>query len=291
MRLTLVCFFCLVVVLCAAALAAQSKEEIIYSGDSLSKLGIAAGGWGSGSAVDISEKVFRGNRSVKITTKGLYAGGRLDFGQPVTLFTNGIDTTRYIVFTFFFPETTLIDPAALTNYSSDADPYMLPTVNKVRFMFMSDTGKSISLQVPTNQLDPDDNWVRMAVPMARFSKLGDVKEFKLKRLAIFTDIPATLYLGEMKIINDTTPIKIDLLDDQTIAAGDELYFFGSASAGVSSLIYSWDYDDSNGIQEETTGRVGRFVYKREGEYNVTLTVKDADGLKEQASVKARITVN
>ena len=41
---------------------------------------------------------------------------------------------------------------------------------------------------------------------------------------------------------------------------DQVIFVANATGGVSSLRYSWDFDASNGIQEESTGKVGQFVY-------------------------------
>ena len=282
----------------AGALSAQAgpsdREVYIYRGTPLAQSGISVGSWGSGKAVESADstRVLSGSRSIKITTQGLYAGGRLDFAQPVTLFSEGIDPTRYIVFAFYFEDQQVIDLAAQNPvYSYEVEPYTIPKAGTVRFVFVSDNGLSVAAEEPTNPLDPDDNWCRVAVPLAKFKVAGDPQEFKLKRLLVFTDLPTTLYLGEIKLVTDTTPIKVEPLSSQVVIIYDEVLFPAKASGGVSSLKYSWDYDASNGIQEETTGPIGRYTYVRGGEFKVTLTVSDADGIKQPVSVTTTVSVN
>ena len=282
----------------AGALSAQAgpsdREVYIYRGTPLAQSGISVGSWGSGKAVESADstRVLSGSKSIKITTQGLYAGGRLDFAQPVTLFSEGIDPTRYIVFAFYFEDQQVIDLAAQNPvYSYEVEPYTIPKAGTVRFVFISDNGLSVAAEEPTNPLDPDDNWCRVAVPLAKFKVAGDPQEFKLKRLLVFTDLPTTLYLGEIKLVTDTTPIKVEPLSSQVVIIYDEVLFPAKASGGVSSLKYSWDYDASNGIQEETTGPIGRYTYVRGGEFKVTLTVSDADGIKQPVSVTTTVSVN
>jgi hypothetical protein len=274
-----------------ARAASSDREVFIFKGGSLSQDGITPGSWGSGKAIESAEKVLTGVKAIRITTQGLYAGGRIDFAQPVPLFSDGIDATRYMVFAFFFDAVQTIDPGAGTVYSYDIEPYTIPKASIVRFVFVSDTGKVVSVEEPTNPLDPDDNWSRVAVPLAKFKTLGeDVREFRLKRLLVFTDLPSTLHLGEVKLVTDVAPIKVEPLSSQTVVIYDEVIQVAVATGGVSSLKYSWDFDASNGIQEESTGKVGRFVYTRGGEFTITLTVSDVDNLKAPATATAVVSV-
>ncbi len=67
-------------------------------------------------------------------------------------------------------------------------------------------------------------------------------------------------------------------DDQTAAAGSAVSFNGGASSddkGVAS--YSWDFDASNGITSEATGKTTTKTYTTAGTYTVTLTVTDTAG--------------
>ncbi len=275
-----------------AADNSSAKEVYIFKGDDPSADGIEIGGYGSGKAVKARDKILTGSQgswSVKITTHGMYAGGRMDFSRPVALFTGGIDTKRYIQFAFFFNETRRVDPSGNSAWF-DIDPYTVPQANKIRFVFISDNDVTVEAQQPTCALDPDDNWMRVAVPLAKFKVKEDISEFRLKRLLIFTDVPSTLYLGEMKLITDNTPITVQPLDSQTVAIMDQLAFVADADGGVSSLKYAWDFDNSNGIQPEQTEKVARYVYTRGGDFTVSLTVSDYDGLKQPVTVTTTISV-
>ncbi|MDH7601249.1 MAG: PKD domain-containing protein [Armatimonadota bacterium] len=282
---------------CVPGVNAQTadREVYIYRGAPIAQSGITLGSWGSGQAVEYSDstRVLTGSKSIKITTQGLYAGARIDFAQPVTLFSDGIDPSRYIVFAFYFDDVQTIDPAAQNPvYSYEVEPYTIPKVTTVRFVFVSEGGKSVEVEEPTNPIDPEDNWCRVAVPLAKFrSAAENGGEFRLKRLLIFTDIPNSFYLGEIKLVTDKSPIKVDALPSQVVVIYDEVILQAKADGGVASLSYSWDFDASNGIQEELTGPIGRYIYTKGGDYTVTLTVKDVDGIKQPVTVTTTISVN
>lgn len=265
----------------------------IFNGEDPTSQGMDLGGWGSGGAVKTQEQRLEGSWGVKITTQGLFAGGKIDFAQPITLFANGNDASRYLQFTFLFMganDKVLVNPAASTEYTwTDVEPYWKPKANRMRFVFQSDTGSTVEVTEPTGAIDPDDNWMRLAVPLSKL-KAKDAKDFRLKRLLIFTDMPVTFYLGSMKLVTDTDPITVDPIDPRTVAIMDPQYFVAVAKAGVSSLKYSWDFDSSNGIQSECTDRIAKTVYNRGGDFTVTLTVSDADGIKAPVTISTVITV-
>lgn len=276
-----------VVAVMAVGAYAQTKDEAyIYRGTPLSQEGITVGSWGSGRAVESKNVILTGSDSIEISTQGFYAGGRLDFTKPVTLYSGTPEGTRYLVFAFYFSDVRTVDPAAGTGYSFDVEPYTVPKVCKIRFVFTSDNDTNISVEEPTGALDTDDQWVRIAVPLAKFKAGG----FNLKRLLIFSDIPSTFNLGEIKLVTDNTPITVDPIGTQTVAVYDHVFLTAEAEGGVSTLKYSWDFDSSNGIQEEQTGKVAHYVFTRGGDFTVTLTVSDVDGLKKQAQTSEVISV-
>ncbi|WP_082093090.1 PKD domain-containing protein [Methanosarcina siciliae] len=65
--------------------------------------------------------------------------------------------------------------------------------------------------------------------------------------------------------------------NQTVPFGSTVYFNGSESTGNNIVSYSWDFDASNGIQQDATGPIVNHTYETAGEYTVTLTVTDANG--------------
>jgi hypothetical protein len=290
MRSLQVVLIAAIALMTVAACGDIKDEAYIYRGSPLSQEGFSVGPWGSGKAVESKKKVLTGGNSIEITTQGYYAGGKIDFTKPVTLFTGAPDSSRYLVFTFFFNDVQTVDPAAGTGYSFEVDPYTVPKVGKIRFVFASEDGTTTSIEEPTGQLDADDNWVRIAVPLVKLHLPDGTKDFSMNRLLVFSDLASTFYLGEMKLVFDSAPIKVDSIGSQTVAVQDNVFIVAETEGGISNLKYSWDFDSSNGIQEEQTGKVARYVYTRGGDFTVTLTVSDVDGLKKPVQVTGTISV-
>ena len=300
LKIILVLAMALGAVSACAADTSNGREVYIFKGDDPALDGIALGNWGSGSAVRSKEKILDGSWSIKINTQNFYSGGRIDFTRPVTLFKGGIDKSRYIQFTFFFDQVIKVDPARGTDYAWDIEPYTIPKVAKLRFVFESDEGLVTAIEKLTGKIDPDDHWMRVAVPLAKF-QVGEkpVDQFRLKRLLVMSDLPTTTYLGEMKLVTDNSKLTVESLDTQTLAIMDDALWVAEAEGGVSSLLYSWDFDAANGIQHESDAMVGRYIYtmgRKDANGNdipfvVTLTVTDSDGLKAPVTVTAAIEIS
>ncbi len=276
----------------AATFAADVANEVyIYKGGSLNQEGLGASSWGSGRAMETKEHPLTGSYSVKIITNGLYSGGRIDFPQPVTLFAGAPEKDRYVVLSFWFNDLTRVDPSAGTNNEIDAEAYSIPKANKVRFIFRDDKGTSTAVEEPTNALDRDDNWVRIAVPLTKLRVSEGAQGYKLSRLLVFTDIPTTFYLGEIKLATDTMPIKAEINGTQMFGINTKEFFLGVAGGGLSTLKYSWDFDAQDGLQSEATGMVVNHVFTTAGDFKITLTVSDVNGIKPPAVVTYDITAN
>ena len=142
-----------------------------------------------------------------------------------------------------------------------------------------------------------DVWSTMAIPVVALAGLkqtsGEVKE-----VDIFGDSPATIYLGELRVIRDETPIRVDDLPDQTIAVNVTVSFTASADAGVTPLKYEWDFDSTDGVNVDAEGRVVKHKYRKSPKDNknntvpitVTLTVSDPYGLKKPVTRTAKVYV-
>jgi len=78
--------------------------------------------------------------------------------------------------------------------------------------------------------------------------------------------------------------------DQTVTAGENVHFNGAGSSDAEGPIakYSWDFDSSDGLQEDSTEIAPSKTYVRGGAYLVTLRVWDAYG--QTASDTAFVTV-
>jgi hypothetical protein len=283
-------FIAAIALMVTAAYGDIKDESYIYKGAPLSSEGITVGSWGSGKAVESTRRVLTGSNSIEITSDSYYAGGKINFTKPVTLFSGTPKSDKYIVFTFYFEEVKTVDPAAGTGYSFDVESYIVPKISTLRFVFTSEDETAVSVEEQTGVVDSDDNWVRVAVPLTKLKLPEGEKDFRLETLVICSDVPGMFYLGEIKLATDDTPIKVDSIGSQTVAIWDQVFVVAQAEGGVSTLKYSWDFDDKNGIQEEQTGKAARYVFTRGGDYTVTLTVSDADGIKSPVKTSSVISV-
>ncbi len=74
--------------------------------------------------------------------------------------------------------------------------------------------------------------------------------------------------------------------DKTTTVGSPVTFDASASTDDKGIVsYSWDFDASNGITSEATGKIVTKTYATAGTYTVTLTVTDTSGQKATDTVK------
>ncbi len=66
--------------------------------------------------------------------------------------------------------------------------------------------------------------------------------------------------------------------DRTVSTGEIVTLDGSASTDdVGIISYTWDFDDSDGLQKDVIGIVVQHSYGSAGTYTATLTVTDAEG--------------
>jgi hypothetical protein len=78
--------------------------------------------------------------------------------------------------------------------------------------------------------------------------------------------------------------------DKSITVGSTVLFDGSSSTDDKGIaIYSWDFDASNGITAEATGKTATKTYTTEGTYIVTLTVTDTNGQKSVDTLKVVVS--
>ena len=276
----------------------------IFRGDDSN---ISLGSWGSGRLETSKDAVLVGSESLKITTQGFYQGGRIDFKQPVDLssaFTNPRTYMRFQVrFTGAGSTAQNFDESTGQTSAQAASPF-----KNMRFLLVMADGSRYELirpvELPVTE-DPD-SYAPLTFPLAALSKkmteggkplpTGDAA--KIKQMAIFGDKYAAFYIGEIGVVTDATEITISPLDDQIFFAQQATSFVGNAEGGATTLRYSWDFDASDGIQEDAVGRVVSHIFPRVGSgkngqatYKVTLTVSDVDGIKKPVSAtqEAQVT--
>lgn len=305
-------FLFVLMVLCCFWLSALANADVaIFKGEPVSAAGITIGGWGSGSAVEASERFYEGTRSVKVTTQGLHQGGRIDYRNPVEIIEPGVDENCYIHIVMVFPslirqgspifvtpgfgaKSVPDEPTPVTSVSPYYYEEEIPTrpkINLFRIVLESADGESVDAisSVPFDA--DDDGWYKISIPFKALGLLGK-SSFRVSRVLMFSDVPDTFYVGLIATIKDTTPIVVQPGDEQVVAVGDTVTFQAEAYGGGTPLRYSWNFaerGDDDG--EDAVGRIVSHVFKKGGDYNVKLTVYDVWGIKKPATSIHRVIVN
>jgi len=139
---------------------------------------------------------------------------------------------------------------------------------------------------------PDQRgWIKSGIPLqaiAGFSRTNKT----IQSIALAGDATATFYVGEVVILNDSTPIYGELNEGNlNLALGDEKTFVAGGYGGSSPLKFDWDFDTADGIQVDASGQSVKRKFRRPGKYTITLTVSDVYGLKKPHSTTIEVEVN
>jgi len=289
----------------AVAVRAQDSPKpvsiALFRGDLEQASNVRLGSWGSGRAEKTKDFVLVGDSSILLTTAGFYQGGRLDFANPVDLSGAFANPNTYVRLRLRFngagSTQNQFDFNSFQTSSKAASPF-----ERMRFLLTMADGTSYELLRPVEVLPTDDpgGYVNVSFPVLAIRKKNadgtpaaapSGEGARLQRLVIFGDKYAKFNIGEIDVITDETPIVPAPLDLPPSFAEDAITFTGSAEAGASTLRYSWDFDASDGIQNEAEGRSVTHVYKKEGTYKVTLTISDVDGIKKPVTETATLDVS
>jgi hypothetical protein len=183
-------------------------------------------------------------------------------------------------------------PGGSSRYYSGGQEFDVPSrpkVNRVRVVLESAGGRSVeaTAEVPTAR---DEGWYKIAVP---FKVLG-LKEgdsFPVSRILVFTDVPDTIFVGQIGTVRDDTPITAYAGEDQVVAVYDTVTLRAEAEGGASLLRYSWNFGDRDPNGEDASGIMVNHKFSKGGDFTVKLTVSDVWGLKKPVVETIKITVN
>lgn len=310
----------------------------LYRGEPSGAAGLQLAAWGSGEAVDTSGEAYSGSHSIKLTTDGYYAGGRIVFREPVDLTAQFTDPLTFLEMTIkFLPGRLRTGPGGTFGSSSDytspggpagypgyggpggapggppagypgglgglSDPTLdpaaalliTPDTQRLRVVLVFDGGVAVAEDHPLIRFPTSEpSWVRVAIPFTQFKGAPKMTSYRLREMRIFGDATDTFFIGQISTITDDEPISVEPLEEQVVAVNDRVEFVGSAEGGIAGLKYSWDFDKSDGIQEDAIGARVFHTFRRatpeNRPYTITLTVSDISGAKRPVSVEATVEV-
>lgn len=295
----------------APVAAAQPGEVVLYDGEAPDQAGLSFAAWGNGDVQDSTDVSFSKGHALKIMTLDSYQGAKLTFKRPADLGDVLADKTRYISFVLRltrYPRT--FPPSAAATVSQDpnnptpapdntidnpqpapadagqtsATTTDLPVLKSLHLIFTLANGTQSDVQrsLPDSALGAAglDRWMTLSVPLSAMGFAAGTGGSPLQSITLSGDDFAVMYIGQIKLIHDTTPLTCFAGDQQSVTPDQVVTLQGTADGGASDLQYSWDFDAKDGVTDQAQGQTVIAQYASEGDYTVTLTVRDADGLKK-----------
>ena len=166
------------------------------------------------------------------------------------------------------------------------------TLTKVRMIITTSDGKKSEVFVDlSGALANSRGWKSVGVPLVSIPGFDKTNKM-VKSIAFSGDTIGTFYVGELKVVNDTTPLYVDpSVYELNLALGDEIVLSAYGSGGSSQLRYTWDFDAADGVDVDAEGQYVRRRFRKPGDYTITVTVHDQFGLKKPHSSTIKVVVN
>ncbi|MCJ7822084.1 MAG: PKD domain-containing protein, partial [Armatimonadetes bacterium] len=102
----------------------------------------------------------------------------------------------------------------------------------------------------------------------------------------FSDQSDVFYLGRVALLVDRRPVELTVEATPSITRVDQMIDFSvELRGGPVNPVVSWDFDESDGIQQQAVGPKAKYIYKKPGDYIATCTVRDRGGVQPD-SVKS-----
>lgn len=167
-----------------------------------------------------------------------------------------------------------------------------PVLRNMRLIVTTSDGKKSETYVAVATSSAGERgWRTVAVPLQAINGFDKTNK-QIKEIAFSGDSTGTFYIGDIRVVNDTTPIRGDVsVHSLNLALGQEVNLSATGFGGSSILKYRWDFDDSDGIQVDAEGQAIKRRFRKAGKFKITMTVVDAYGLKEPYSTTIDVTVN
>lgn len=299
------------------AVAGASAQTIYAPTRTIDEQGIKLSGWGSGTISQTDEMKNEGSYSLRVSTRNYFQGGMIMLTKPVDLGAAFNDKNNLLRFSYRVAGSGLtlssggggggasggggVSGAGAGGGDEDrrgggggaANTGPLTSDAKletVRVIVTTSDGLKSEAFVKLTQANA---WRSIAMPLGSINGFERTNK-QVTGLAFSGDATATFYVGDVKVINDATPISGEFTprNDMNLALGDEVTFTGTGFAGSSVLKFTWDFDAADGDSHvDAEGQVVKRRFRKPGEYVVTLTISDAYGAKKSVKQTVKVKVN
>lgn len=305
------------------AMSAFADAQTIYEPtQSVSAQGISLQGWGSGSIAEADEMAFEGSNSIRVSSRNFFQGGKIKFAKGVNLTSQYSDKGNLLKFTFNVPGSSTPASGGRTgggnqlgsgdgaggrggdsggagaassgvgSPTGQASGAAETALTKIRVVFTTSDGMHGEAYLDvSNALKDERGWFSVAIPLQSVRGLDKTNK-TITSISLSGDAVSTMYLGQMEVVRDTTPVFGEPnVRELNLAFGDEVTFSATGYAGATPVKFLWDFDSSDGISVDAEGQVVSRKFRREGNFTVTLTIVDIYGLKTPYKTTINVTVN
>lgn len=178
------------------------------------------------------------------------------------------------------------------------------TLKTIRLIITTTDGKKSEALLPAATSSSNDRgWRQAGVPLQAIKGFERTNKI-VKDVSFAGDVSTAFYIGDIRVLNDKTPIRGEPTFRTLQTAKNAVNTFSAIGFGGSSVLkYSWDFDDADGIQVDAEGQTVKYKYRvasddqtnpgsvrKDGVFIVTLTISDAYGLKEPYSTQIKVKV-
>ncbi len=164
------------------------------------------------------------------------------------------------------------------------------TARNLRLVLFTDKGMLTADSVPISFGPRDERgWVPVTIPLSALK--GPAGSTQVRAVGVFSSESEVFYLARIRLIEDRRPAEVVIKAEPLFARPDKLITFtASLRGGPIDPIISWDFDKTNGIQQQAVGEEVRYLYSKPGDYLVTCTVTDKAGIRAPATATVGIKV-
>ena len=309
------------------AMAVLAQGTSLYNGQPLANSGGSVVSWGGGKIEETQETSLAGGRSLKVETSNMFQGGVLKLGAPVDLSAFAASNKDLLTFGLFVVD--FSGASAGSGGSGTANPggamggrggamgagggggsrggalvgggggapaggssgggsTEVPRMQNMRVVITTTDGKRSEAVLPIRSAG---KWIQAGIPVGKIPGFAKTNR-TIQSVAIAADAPTYFYVGEIRVTQDVSPIQGQIHNTAlNVGKGTEVVLQGTADGGVTPLEFVWDFNSTDGVQEEATGQAVRHKFRQPGTFKVTLTVRDIYGIKQPWVGTLDVTVN
>lgn len=210
-------------------------DSTLYAGQPASEAKITLRNWGSGTIEDSSDTTFVGSRSLKVSTRGLFSGGWIEFANPVDIRADLNAPNGVMRFALRFPGVSAPGggavgigggmpgfgtpgemaggprmpggpsvPGAPTGPAGGSSGQTTPpTLRELRIVLETSDGKRTEVMVPLQNLRSDESgWQMLSVPLRSIPDLRETSG-QIRKIGMFGDTAGIFYIGEIRTLRES----------------------------------------------------------------------------------------